>query len=138
MRRQFISLACIFVCFGVGLWVIIDDGFINPPEKMERDPDQWQTYRPFVNLGIAQREAGQYAEALVNFSWAHHKAPHGSRIWMIATINLAMCCEVMGQVEAADRYYAKAGKFCTLSNSMRTGGHWRKMRRQIERENKDA
>ena len=135
MRRPVISLVAIFAVFAGVLLYIIYDGFIMPPEKRPCDPDQWQTYRLYVNLGIAEREAGEYSKALVNFSWAHHNAPHGSRIWMIATINLAMCCEILGNDEAAGRYYAEAGKFCNLSNNMRTAGAWRKMRREIEAKN---
>jgi len=135
MRRPLISLACIFISFGVCLFVIIYDGFIRPPEKMERNPHHEQTYRAPVNYGIALREAGEYDKALVNFSLVHHNAPHGSRTWMLATINLAMCCEILGFTEAADTYYAQAGKFCTLSNNMRTAGAWRNMRREIENAN---
>lgn len=138
MRRPIIALVVIFLSFGLGLWVVIYDAYVMPPEKRERDPNHERTYRACVNYGIALREAGKYDEALVNFSWAHHNAPHGSRTWMISTVNLAMCCEILGFDEAADTYYAKAGKFCTLSNNMRTAGAWRRMRRQIEEENEDA
>ena len=134
MRRPIIALACIFICFGVGLFVVVYDGFISPPEKMERDPHHERTYRAPVNYGIALREAGEYDKALTNFSWVHHNAPHGSRTWMLATVNLAMCCEILGFHEAADKYYRDTGKFCNLANNMRTAGAWRNMRREMEKE----
>ena len=107
MRRPLISLVCILAALGLGLWVGIYDAVIRPPEKMERDPGQQQTYRVNVNLGIAQREAGKYSKALTNFLCAHQNAPHSSRIWLTATINLAMCCEILGQDESADSIDAK-------------------------------
>jgi len=135
MRRQFIALACIFITLGAILWVIIYDGYVRPPEKMERDPDSWQTYRAYVNHGIAAREAGEYGEAMKSLLYAYQNAPHSSRMWLIATVNLGMCCEVLGQDEVADKYYRDAGKFCTLANNMRTGGAWRRMRMQVVEEN---
>jgi len=128
MRSVLVALLC------VGLLGLIIS--FNPdPATKERDPDSWQTYRAYVNHGIAAREAGEYNEALTSLYYAHHSAPHNSRIWLIATINLAMCCEVLGQDKSADYYYLQAGKFCTLSNNMRTAGTWRKLRRKIEEKN---
>jgi len=125
MRSALVALICVTL---LGLIV-----FATPDHaKMERDPSQEQTYRAYVNHGIAAREAGHYSEALTSLLYAHKNAPHSSKVWLTATINLAMCCEVLGNVEAADRYYLEAGKFCVLSNHMRTVGAWRKMRRKIE------
>ena len=135
MRRPVISLVVIFAVAAIGLWVVIYDGFISPPEKMERDPDQWQTYRAYVNHGIAARDAGKYSEAITSLLYTHQNAPHSSKIWLVSTVNLAMCCEVLGQYKSADSYYMQAGKFCNLANNMRTAGAWRRMRREIEENN---
>ena len=131
MLRPLIVLACIFVCG----FSVIYDGFVKAPERMQRNPDNWQTYRCYVNHGIAAREAGHYNEALTSLLYAYQNLRRGDRSWLSATVNLAMCCEVLGQGEAADRYYMEAGKFCNLANNMRTAGAWRKMRREIEEKN---
>ena len=117
--------------------LVFTDVIARHPENIERDPDNWRTYRAHINHGIAAREAGNYSAAITSLMYANINAPKPSRSWMIATINLAMCCEVLGQDAAADAYYRDAGKFCTLSNNMRTGGAWRKMRNEIE-ENRDG
>ena len=105
------------------------------PENLEREPDNWRTYRCYINHGIAAREAGHYNEALTSLLYAYANAPKPSRAWMVATINLAMVCEILGKSDESDEYYCQAGKFCTLSSSMRTGGAWRKMREKIEADN---
>jgi len=102
------------------------------PSNLQRDPDNWRTYRAHVNHGIAAREKGHYKEAISSFRYAYENAPKHTPFWARATLNLAMCNEVLENDEEADKYYRDAGKFCTLSNQMRTAGAWKRMR--LERE----
>jgi len=125
------TLAALIATTLLGL-LLFTDTVAPRPEGLERDPDDWRVYRAYVNKGIAAREAGKHSEALSALMYAHLNAPKASRTWLIATINLAMCCEVLGHEDAADKYYRDAGKFCPLANNMRDAGDWRALRRKIE------
>lgn len=130
-RRNIILTLAVAGVVGFAVWATPD------PSSLPRDPHVAPTYRAYVNHGLYAVRDGKYDDALKSLLYVHENCPHfngykaDNRIWLIATIHLAVCCEELGLHDQAEGYYAQAGRFSNMANNIRSGNAWRRMRRQM-------